>query len=46
MGEETVEDSEEEGEKHPNKKSKQTNVSSFFESKKLEKVKIKNIKVT
>ena len=40
---ETVEDSEEEGEKHPNKKSKQTNVLSFFESKKLEKGKIENI---
>ncbi len=43
MRKETVENNEEEGEKHPNKKSKQTNVSSFFESKKLEKVKIKNI---
>ncbi len=43
MEEETVKDSEEEGEEHPNKKLKQTNVSSFFEPKKLEKRKIENI---
>ncbi len=43
MRKETVENNEEEGEKHPNKKSKQTNVSSFFESKNLEKGKIEDI---
>ncbi len=43
MGEETVEDSEEKGEEHSNKKPKQTNVLSFFELKKLEKEKIKDI---
>ena len=43
MEEETVKDSEEEGEERPNKKPKQTNISSFFEPKKLEKGKIKDI---
>ncbi len=43
MEEEIIEDSEEEGEERPNKKLKQTNVSSFFESKKLEKGKIEDI---
>ncbi len=43
MEEETVEDNEEEGEKHSNKKLKQTNILSFFELKKLEKRKIENI---
>jgi hypothetical protein len=42
MGEETVEDSEEE-EERPSKKPKQINISSFFEPKKLEKGKIENI---
>jgi len=46
MGEETVEDSKEEGKERPNKKPKQTNVSSFFEPKKLEKGKIKDINHT
>ena len=46
MGEETVEDSKEKGEECPNKKLKQTNVSSFFEPKKLEKGKIKDINHT
>src|SRR6266542_5104608 len=46
MEEETVEDSEEEGEERLNKKPKQINVSSFFESKKLEKGKIKDINHT
>ena len=40
MEEETVENSEKEGEEHPNKKLKQTNISSFFE---LKKGKIKDI---
>jgi len=43
IGQETVENSEEEEEEYPSKKIKQTNVLSFFESKKLEKGKIKNI---
>ena len=41
--EETVEDSEKEEEKRPNKKPKQTNILSFFEPKKLEKGKIEDI---
>ncbi len=43
IGEKTVKDSEEKEEERLNKKSKQTNVLSFFESKKLEKGKIENI---
>ena len=43
---ETVEDSEKEEEKRPNKKPKQTNISSFFKSKKLEKGKIEDINHT
>ncbi len=46
MEEETVEDSEEKEEERSNKKPKQTNVSSFFEPKKLEKGKIKDINHT
>ena len=46
MEEETVENSEEEREEYSNKKSKQTNVSSFFKSKKLEKGKIEDINHT
>jgi len=46
MGEETVKDSEEKREECSNKKFKQTNVSSFFEPKKLEKGKIKDINCT
>jgi hypothetical protein len=43
IGQETVENSEEEEEEYPSKKLKQTNVLSFFESKKLEKGKIEDI---
>ncbi len=46
IGKEIIEDSKEEGEECLNKKPKQTNVSSFFKSKKLEKGKIKNINRT
>ena len=43
MEEETVENNKEEGEERSNKKSKQTNVSSFFKLKKLKKGKIEDI---
>jgi len=43
IGEKIVKNSKEEGEECPNKKPKQTNISSFFEPKKLEKGKIKDI---